>query len=188
MKDKAYTRAVIFLCVAITASVILGGCRSVYSCYRSATAAYFDSADGQSADDAAQTLIGNAKNLLKIARRNGADKKTAESLSINIEKAEKTDDLAAKKEYITAVCNDSRLVYEELGLCELTGSDMTYRTEVFYNIKSCYSVLCHDEYNTAAGEYNSIIKEQPARLFWGLTGKNELPVFHSQDVILEDSE
>ena len=187
MKDKAYTRAVVFLCAAIAASVLLGGCRSVYSCYRSAVAVYSDSADGQSAEDAAASLLGNAKNLLKVARRNSVAEKVAVSLSNSIEKAEQAKELSEKKENIVSVCNDSRLVYDELGLCELTDSDKTYRTELFYNIRSCYSVLCHDVYNTAATEFNAVIKAQPARLFSGLIGKNELPVFNPQDVILEGS-
>ncbi len=185
MKDKAKIKAVAFLCAAVILSAAVGGSVSVAKKYSSAADTYYEITDGVSAESAVQSVIGNTENLLTVADRNLSSSDVSGRLKASIARAEKAD-ISDIKDAVTDVVDNAFLIYKELGKVTLGESDETYRTELFYNIKAAYSVLCHSEYNIYAAEYNELARRFPANFFAGLTGRKSLPVFVAGDVVLEE--
>lgn len=185
MKDKAKVKAIAFLCAAVILSVAVGGSASVAKKYSSASDKYYAMTDGVSAESAVRSVMANAENLITVADRNLSSSDVSRRLEESIAHAEKAD-IPDIKSAVIEVADNAYLLYKELGEATLGDSDETYRTELFYNIKAAYSVLCHSEYNTYAAEYNGLARRFPAKLFAGLTGKKNLPVFAADDIVSEE--
>lgn len=176
MKDKLYKRAKAFMCVMIIVSVVFGGVRSLTAKQNDALEEYY-SAEGQSAGLAADKITSNARNLQSVAGRYIEGEKEYKALAKANEDFLESDGIREESECIYALMDKAKAVYERLSECELSAQDETYRKELYYNIKSYYSVLAHAEYNGTAAEFNKLIKKLPANAFAAISGIQELPVF-----------
>ncbi len=181
MKDKAYKRAFIFMCALIVISVLYGGIRSV-GVYRNTV---IDEYNNGGAAAAADGVFSSAYNLLAVAKRYIADDSASLELSDALSKSE-NQSIVQEKKAVENVIYKSHALYKKLGETELTETDEAYRVKLFYNIKSYYSILCKSDYNRTAAEYNRVMKKFPARLFFSLSQKSELPGFFEGDIVLED--
>ncbi len=180
MKDKIYKRAVAFMCVMIVIASVLGGVRSLSVKRKSVEREYYEKS-AESASFAVEKIAINAQNLKSVAKRYIENDKAYKELLKSAEDFENADGINGQGESIYDLIDSAKAVYERLGECELTAEDKSYRTELYYNIKSYYSVLAHNEYNESAERFNRIIKTVPASAFAALSGMDELPVFEVEE-------
>ena len=183
MKDKVYKRAVIFMCALIAISVLYGGMRSV-NVYRNTVIDEYHSGGAAAAADG---VFSSAYNLLSVAERYIPDDSAALELRDALAESENQNlSIVSEHKAVKEVIYKSNALYKKLGECTLAETDETYRVKLFYNIKSYYSILCKNEYNLSAAEYNADMQKYPARLFMRLAQKAYLPSFFAGDIIWED--
>ena len=179
---RAIKYAAVFVCIMIVFSIIYGGIRSINTYRDTVVKAYREGLAGKSAVSIAET----GENLITVANRYIPDDESVKQLKKTLEVSKSNISASAVDNNISAVLNSALSVCDKLSEKILTEDDSAYVVKFRAQFKSDYKVLCGDEYNSKALEYNKTLKIYPAKLFADMAGARELPLFSDNTIKTEE--
>ena len=175
--DKSFKYTAVCLCFVVILSILYGGVRSIKNYRETVIDKYNEGVAGKTVE----TVIDTAYNIITVAGRYIPNDEALEELRKSFTRSDSIKGGGGVDHNAFALIECCNTVLEKLETKTLSAQDKTYKTEFSAQLKSDKNVLLGSEHNKNAKKYNQTLKTYPAKLFAGMAGVGELPIFSAEE-------
>lgn len=179
-KEKVKGRALAITCMIllIVISVPVGSCLSLNREREKATEIYYGSEDTYGLLEDVVDCCTQAANFITLGEKVlPADDTKLAAVQEAYTEVKSTNHPRRKASALSDLTSSMNALYNALCRTEMDEANATYREEIFANYNASLDMIGRSDYNMRATEFNSILKNAPARPLAALVGIGELELF-----------